>query len=213
MSRACHNLLQQLSTMGISCESTLNALSSVPREQFLPPVLRHKAWENTALPIGDGQTLSQPYIVARMTQLAWAHCTKHEIQQPKILEIGTGSGYQTAVLGQLFTQVYSIERIKSLQFQARRRLQQIGLYDIQLKHSDGWQGWPSQAPFDVIIVTAAAERLPPALLAQLSNCGCLIIPLGEHEQLLYQYFAPQLKRQPETIEDVNFVPLVAGDLR
>lgn len=129
------------------------------RESFLSQAMYHQAYDNNALPIGQGQTISQPYIVAKMTELL-------ELQQnSRVLEIGTGSGYQTAVLAQLVDHVYSVERIKSLQWDAKRRLKQLDFYNISTKHGDGWQGWAAKAPFDAIIVTAAAESIPQALAA------------------------------------------------
>lgn len=138
---------------GIQDQKVLDAIYQLPRESFLSQAMYHQAYDNNALPIGQGQTISQPYIVAKMTELL-------ELQQDsRVLEIGTGSGYQTAVLAQLVDHVYSVERIKSLQWDAKRRLKQLDFYNISTKHGDGWQGWSSKAPFDAIIVTAAAESL------------------------------------------------------
>lgn len=170
-------------------------------------MLAHKAYENTALPIGQGQTISQPYIVARMTELLL------EDKAPgKILEIGTGSGYQTAILARLFSHVCSVERIKALQFQAKRRLQQLDLHNVSMKHGDGWQGWPSKAPFDSIIVTAAPTEVPVALLQQLNEGGRLVIPVGLHEQVLRVYQRTGDDFISRDIEAVRFVPLVPGEL-
>ena len=163
---------------GIRDQKVLDAIYQLPRESFLSQAMYHQAYDNNALPIGQGQTISQPYIVAKMTELL-------ELQQDsRVLEIGTGSGYQTAVLAQLVDHVYSVERIKSLQWDAKRRLKQLDFYNISTKHGDGWQGWSSKGPFDAIIVTAAAESIPQALLQQLKDGGRLLIPVGDDEQQL-----------------------------
>jgi protein-L-isoaspartate(D-aspartate) O-methyltransferase len=162
-----------------------------------------------ALPIGQGQTISQPYIVAKMTELLLSATSN-----PKtILEIGTGSGYQTTILAQLFTQVFSVERIKSLQFQARRRLNQLDLHNVSMKHGDGWQGWASKGPYDAIIVTAAATEVPQMLCQQLNNGGRLIIPVGDSEQSLWCIDKHDNEITQTVIEAVKFVPLVAGQLQ
>ncbi|MDN4503849.1 protein-L-isoaspartate(D-aspartate) O-methyltransferase [Alteromonadaceae bacterium BrNp21-10] len=201
-------LAQLLQTEGILNTAVLKAIANVPREHFLPDALKHKAYQNTALPIGQGQTISQPYIVARMTELLL-----QAPSQPKsVLEIGTGSGYQTAVLAQLFTHVYSVERIKALQFQAKRRMNLLDLHNISMKHGDGWQGWSSKGPFDAIIVTAAAATLPEALLQQLNDGGRLIIPVGEQTQQLHCITREGDSLDSKIIEAVRFVPLVPGDI-
>ncbi|MEW9798462.1 protein-L-isoaspartate(D-aspartate) O-methyltransferase [Alteromonas sp. CYL-A6] len=202
------SLAELLYAEGIRDQRVLNAIAATPRERFLPDALKHKAYQNTALPIGQGQTISQPYIVAKMTELLLGSPNPPE----KVLEIGTGSGYQTAILAQLFRQVYSVERIKSLQFQAKRRMNQLDLHNIAMKHGDGWQGWPSKGPFDAIIVTAAAATLPEALCDQLKEGGRLIIPVGEEQQALLCVDRIDGELQTQTIEAVRFVPLVAGDL-
>ena len=206
-SRSAAVLAQKLQSEGISQLQVLNAIASTPRHIFVEAVLAHKAYENTALPIGQGQTISQPYIVARMTELLL------EDKAPgKILEIGTGSGYQTAILARLFSHVCSVERIKALQFQAKRRLQQLDLHNVSMKHGDGWQGWPSKAPFDSIIVTAAPTEVPVALLQQLNEGGRLVIPVGLHEQVLRVYQRTGDDFISRDIEAVRFVPLVPGEL-
>jgi len=206
-SRSAAVLAQKLQSEGISQQQVLNAIANTPRHIFVEAVLAHKAYENTALPIGQGQTISQPYIVARMTELLL------EDKAPgKILEIGTGSGYQTAILARLFSHVCSVERIKALQFQAKRRLQQLDLHNVSMKHGDGWQGWPSKAPFDSIIVTAAPTEVPVALLQQLSDGGRLVIPVGLHEQVLRVYQRTGDDFTSRDIEAVRFVPLVPGEL-
>jgi protein-L-isoaspartate(D-aspartate) O-methyltransferase len=159
------------------------------------------------LPIGQGQTISQPYIVARMTELLHLAGVRD-----KVLEIGTGSGYQTAVLAKCFNKVYSVERIKALQWQAKRRLQQLDLYNVTMKHADGWQGWQSQAPFNGIIVTAAASKVPQDLLTQLADGGVLLAPIGEQEQKLTMIIRQGDSFTEHVIAPVRFVPLVPGDI-
>ncbi|WP_410000088.1 protein-L-isoaspartate(D-aspartate) O-methyltransferase [Photobacterium sp. TY1-4] len=201
-----HSLLTFLHQLGIRDERVLKAMDAVPRERFIDEALSHKAYENNALPIGNGQTISQPYIVAKMTELLALK------PDSRVLEIGTGSGYQTAVLAHLVEHVYSVERIKALQWQAKRRFKQLDLHNISTKHSDGWQGWPSKGPFDAIIVTAAAERIPLGLLSQLAEGGRLIIPVGEASQVLKQIVRQGDEFSYLDVEAVRFVPLIAGEL-
>ncbi|MGL6297415.1 MAG: protein-L-isoaspartate(D-aspartate) O-methyltransferase, partial [Plesiomonas sp.] len=171
-------LLINLKAQGIRDEQVLHALASVPRNRFIDEAFAHKAYDNTALPIGAGQTISQPYIVARMTELLGLQ------PHSRVLEIGTGSGYQTAILAHLVDRVCSVERIKTLQWQAKRRFKQLDLHNIATRHGDGWEGWPARAPFDAIIVTAAATAIPQALLEQLADGGVLVIPVGSTSQAL-----------------------------
>ncbi|MDU0353854.1 protein-L-isoaspartate(D-aspartate) O-methyltransferase [Paraglaciecola aquimarina] len=206
--RKGETLAQLLHTEGIKNTQVLAAIANIPREFFLPDALRHKAYQNTALPIGQGQTISQPYIVARMTELL----LESENEPQSILEIGTGSGYQTAVLAQLFANVYSVERIKTLQFQAKRRMNQLDLHNVKMKHGDGWQGWSSKGPYDAIIVTAAASSMPEKLYQQLNDGGRLIIPVGESTQQLHCITRKGDEFESKIIEAVRFVPLVAGDI-
>ncbi|GGW79900.1 protein-L-isoaspartate(D-aspartate) O-methyltransferase [Alteromonas halophila] len=202
-------LAELLYQEGIRDQRVLNAIAATPRETFLPDTLKHKAYQNTALPIGQGQTISQPYIVAKMTELLLGAGNA-----PKtVLEIGTGSGYQTAILAQLFDQVFSVERIKSLQFQAKRRMNRLDLHNIAMKHGDGWKGWPSKGPYDAIIVTAAASSLPEDLCAQLKDGGRLIIPVGNEQQSLLCVDHEDGELKTQTVESVRFVPLVAGELQ
>lgn len=208
-SRKGETLAELLYQEGVRDQMVLKAIAATPRELFLPDALKHKAYQNTALPIGQGQTISQPYIVAKMTELLLKARNKPE----KVLEIGTGSGYQTAMLAQLFKQVFSVERIKSLQFQAKRRMNQLDLHNISMKHGDGWKGWASKGPFDAIIVTAAASSLPQDLCDQLKEGGRLIIPVGGEQQSLLCIDRIDGELQTETIEAVRFVPLIAGDLQ
>ena len=202
------SLAQLLSQEGIKNTKVLSAIANIPRELFIPDALRHKAYQNTALPIGQGQTISQPYIVARMTELL----LQSENSPQNVLEIGTGSGYQTAVLAQLFQKVFSVERIKTLQFQAKRRMNQLNLHNVAMKHGDGWQGWASKGPFDAIIVTAAASRIPEQLFAQLNQGGRLIIPVGQENQQLQCITRHEEEFETQIIEAVRFVPLVPGNI-
>lgn len=213
MLRKALSLINLIRELGVSDESVLSVMGAIDRSLFLPSTLTHRAYENNALPIGQGQTLSQPYTVARMSAILRQHMQDQCITQPQILEIGTGSGFQTAVLSQIFSHVYSVERIKSLQFQARRRLRHLDCYNVSLKHGDGWEGWPSKGPFDGIIVTAAAATLPEVLLEQLSPQGCLLIPVGESDQQLYLYQRHGEEFTHQIVEEVKFVPLVPGELQ
>ncbi|WP_456296229.1 protein-L-isoaspartate(D-aspartate) O-methyltransferase [Vibrio sp. AK197] len=199
-------LIEFLRTNGIQDQRVLDAIYRVPRERFVSQAMIHQAYDNNALPIGQGQTISQPYIVAKMTQCLEL---RHD---SKVLEVGTGSGYQTAVLAQLVEHVYSIERIKSLQWEAKRRLKQLDIYNVSTKHGDGWNGWPARGPFDAIIVTAAPTFIPQLLLEQLTEGGVMVIPVGDVEQQLLKITRRGEDFISEPIEMVRFVPLVAGDL-
>jgi len=200
-------LAQKLKNEGIINPAVLQAIAHSPRHIFIPEILAHKAYDNTALPIGQGQTISQPYIVAKMSELLIAD------GRPKnILEIGTGSGYQTSILAQLTDKVFSVERIKALQWQAKRCLRAMDLHNIAMKHGDGWQGWQSKGPFEAIIVTAAPASVPPALLSQLADGGRLIIPVGEQTQILKIITRDGETFNEQQVEAVRFVPLVPGDL-
>ncbi len=199
-------LIAFLVASGITDQRVLEAIHRLPRERFVSQAMMHQAYDNNALPIGQGQTISQPYIVARMTELL-------ELERnSNVLEIGTGSGYQTAVLAQIVDHVYSVERIKSLQWEAKRRLKQLDIYNVSTKHGDGWLGWESKGAFDAIIVTAAAEVVPQALLAQLKDGGRMVIPVGESEQQLLKIERKGEEFLSTVVEMVRFVPLIAGDL-
>lgn len=202
-------LAQKLQAEGITNPQVLQAIVNSPRHIFIPEILAHKAYDNTALPIGQGQTISQPYIVAKMSELLLG---KEGDRPSKILEIGTGSGYQTSILAQITDKVYSVERIKSLQFKAKRCLRAMDLHNISMKHGDGWQGWVSKAPFDAIIVTAGAKSVPQALLDQLVDGGRLVIPVGEATQILKIITRNGDSYTEQQVEAVRFVPLVPGDL-
>ncbi|QYK06309.1 protein-L-isoaspartate(D-aspartate) O-methyltransferase [Shewanella zhangzhouensis] len=200
------NLAKKLYDAGIRDNLVLQAIANTPREMFLDAALAHKAYENTALPIGQGQTISQPYIVARMTELVMQN------RPQRVLEVGTGSGYQAAILAKLVPELCTIERIKALQIQARQRLKRLDLHNVSFKYGDGWQGWPNRGPFDAIMVTAAAASVPAALLEQLSEGGRLIIPVGEDAQQLLAITRTGQDYASEVIESVKFVPLVNGNL-
>jgi protein-L-isoaspartate(D-aspartate) O-methyltransferase len=200
-------LVQRLRDEGISDEQVLGAIADVPRHIFLDEALSHRAYEDTALPIGQGQTLSQPYIVARMTEVLMAHKPR------KVLELGTGSGYQTAILAGLVEQVFSVERIRILQEQARQRLRKLGYRNVMLKLSDGGMGWPDMGPFDGIIVTAAPRELPRDLLDQLADGGVMVAPVGEESQMLVEVIRQGDQFHTREIEPVRFVPLLGGVVR
>ncbi len=200
-------LIQRLRESGIRDEQVLGVMGDLPRHIFLDEALAHRAYEDTSLPIGHGQTLSQPYIVAKMTETLMAH------QPRKVLELGTGSGYQTAILAQLVAEVYSVERIKPLQDRARERLRQIGIRNVMLRHADGGMGWPEKGPFDGIIVTAAPREVPEELLEQLAEGGVLVAPVGDETQMLVEITRHGDKFKTREIEPVRFVPLLHGVIR
>lgn len=206
VNKRVQTLLALLRQQGIQDERLLQAIAAVPRERFVDEAFEHKAYENTALPIGSGQTISQPYMVAKMTELL------RLTPVSRVLEIGTGSGYQTAILANLVKHVCSVERIKGLQWQAKRRLKQLDLHNVSTRHGDGWQGWASRGPFDAIIVTAAPPEIPCALLEQLDEGGVMVLPVGEQSQMLQvvKHHAGEFIIQ--TVEAVRFVPLVKGEL-
>ncbi|RMJ02150.1 Protein-L-isoaspartate O-methyltransferase [Marinobacter litoralis] len=200
-------LVQRLRESGIESDKVLEVIGQIPRHIFLDEALSHRAYEDTALPIGYSQTLSQPYIVARMTELLLAH------EPTRVLELGTGSGYQTSVLSQLFKEVYSVERIRPLQERARDRLRQLNIRNVMLKHADGGMGWPDRGPFDGIIVTAAPVDVPKELLEQLADGGVLIAPVGEHDQVLVEIVRRGDNFERRELEPVKFVPLLGGVVR
>lgn len=210
--RTRERLIQRLTEQGVTNIRVLDVIRNTPRHIFLDEALSHRAYEDTALPIGYGQTLSQPYIVARMTEiLLGASGGKLE----KVLEVGTGSGYQTTVLAQLVGQVFSVERIKPLQDKARDRLRQLGLRNVQLKHADGGFGWPEMGPYDGILSTAAPRAVPDELLAQLAPNGVLVVPVGGLEQELHLIMrdGDTDKFVTQKLEPVKFVPLLSGTTR
>lgn len=206
--RTRERLAQRLREQGITDNAVLQVMRNTPRHMFVDEALAQRAYEDSALPIGYSQTLSQPWIVARMTELLLAAGPPR-----RVLEIGTGSGYQTAVLAQLVDQVYSVERIKPLQVKARQRLRALRLKNVQLRHADGGIGWEGEAPFDGIIATAAPETIPPDLLAQLGPGGRLIIPVGTTAQVLTVVTRGADGLKTETFDEVRFVPLRPGLVR
>ncbi|HVK99150.1 MAG TPA: protein-L-isoaspartate(D-aspartate) O-methyltransferase [Dongiaceae bacterium] len=203
--RTRDRLIGRLQDQGIANFEVLDAIRSIPRHIFVDEALAHRAYEDTALPIGHNQTISQPYIVARMTELL--------IQGGKlknVLEIGTGSGYQTAILSRFADQVCSLERIKSLQEKARKQLQTLKIRNVLLRYADGSLGWKDKAPFDGILAAAAPAEIPQELLDQLAVGGRLLIPVGEHKQVLYRVTRTETGFERQKIEDVKFVPFRSG---
>ncbi|MCB5184671.1 protein-L-isoaspartate(D-aspartate) O-methyltransferase [Methylobacillus gramineus] len=207
--RTRERMLSRLSEQGIKDEVTLAALGSIARHIFVDEALSSRAYEDVSLPIGFGQTISQPYIVARMTEIL-----RNGRPLEKVLEIGTGCGYQTAVLSKVAKEVYSVERIRPLLMKARGHLRELRLANIKLKHADGTMGLPEIAPFDGIIVTAAARHIPDELLAQLAVGGRMVIPVGTEEQTLYLIehvkTAVGSEYRKTKLEAVKFVPLLGG---
>lgn len=204
--RTRDRLVQRLQENGITNLYVLNAIREIPRHIFVDEALASRAYEDTALPIGYNQTISQPYIVALMTQ-----ALLQDGMPQRVLEIGTGSGYQTAILASFIKDVYTVERISALQQQARKRHDRLGLRNIRYKHDDGTWGWPEFAPFDGILVTAAPDKVPEELLQQLDDGGRLIIPAGPHgDQQLYCYTRKNDEFEKQILNRVSFVPLVKG---
>ena len=203
--RTRERLIQRLMDQGITRFEVLEAIRSVPRHLFVDEALAHRSYEDTALPIGYGQTLSQPYVVARMSELALA-----QGRPEKVLELGSGSGYQTAILASLVGEICAIERIKPLLERARKQLRALRVRNVRLRHGDGLDGWDSEAPFDLILGAAAPERLPTQLLEQLAPGGRLILPVGGERQQLTMVTATPEGYVEEVIEEVNFVPMVRG---
>lgn len=202
-------LVRRLRQAGIDDEQVLAAILHTPRHLFLDEALASHAYENLALPIGFGQALSQPYIVARMTRLLLG--SPQPQPRHSVLEIGAGSGYQTAVLAALVERVYSIERIGGLLEPARDRLARLGFRNVRLRHGDGSHGWPEPGPFDGILVTAAAPVIPPDLLAQLTMGGCLVMPVGPPgKQRLWRVERTPAGFEESLLDRVSFVPLMAG---
>ena len=203
--RTRERLIQRLMDQGITRFEVLEAIRSVPRHLFVDEALAHRSYEDTALPIGYGQTLSQPYVVAKMSELALA-----QGRPKKVLELGSGSGYQTAILASLVDEICAIERIKPLLERARKQLRALRVRNVRLRHGDGLDGWASEAPFDLILGAAAPERLPTQLLEQLAPGGRLILPVGGEQQKLIMVTATPEGYVEEVIEEVNFVPMVRG---
>lgn len=206
--RTRERLIKRLRELGIRNEDVLAVMRATPRHIFLDEALAHRAYEDTALPIGYSQTLSQPYIVARMTELLLTHGTPK-----RVLEIGSGSGYQTAILARLVGHVFAVERIKPLLEKSRQRLRELGLRNVTLSYRDGGIGWPEKAPFDAVLSAAAPERIPPELLDQLGPNGILVMPVGADGDQWLRVVCR--KGSSDNFEDtrleaVRFVPLVGG---
>jgi protein-L-isoaspartate(D-aspartate) O-methyltransferase len=204
--RTRDRLVQRLKDQGIRSETVLGRIRDVPRHLFVDEALASRAYEDTALPIGLGQTISQPYVVALMTE-----ALLDGFAGQTVLEIGTGCGYQTAVLAPLVKKIYSVERLSELQRKTRQRLHDLDIYNVQFRPGDGWGGWPKYAPYDGIIVSAAAPELPEQLLLQLAMGGRLVIPVGpagSQELLLVTRKDGRFEQRP--LGGVSFVPLVAG---
>lgn len=204
--RTRDRLVQRLEAQGIHAADVLSQIRNVPRHLFVDEALASRAYEDTALPIGHGQTISQPYIVARMTE-----ALLDGFGGGTVLEIGTGCGYQTAVLSPLVKKIYSVERIPELLRKTRQRLRDLDIYNVQFRPGDGWQGWPKYAPYDGIIVAAAAPEIPEKLLEQLAPGGRLVIPIGPPGQ---QELTMVMRRDDHfeqvSLGGVSFVPLVPG---
>jgi protein-L-isoaspartate(D-aspartate) O-methyltransferase len=204
--RTRDRLMQRLREQGIANLAVLDRIRNVPRHIFVDEALGSRAYEDTALPIGYGQTISQPYIVARMTEaLLEAGAAEN------ILEVGTGCGYQTAVLAPLVARVYTIERIEPLLARARERLKELGIRNVRFRHGDGTLGWKAHAPFDGILVAAAPLTVPEALVKQLRVGGRLLVPIGpEGEQELVRFTRREQGTLRESLGAVAFVPLLGG---
>jgi len=192
----------QVEVRGVEDKAVLEAMRKVPRHRFVPRMMRNMAYMDSPLPIGEGQTISQPYIVALMTQLAQLE------PDETVLEIGTGSGYQAAILAQLANRVWSIEILEPLGRLAEERLRELGVSSVHVRIGDGYLGWPEEAPFDAIVVTAAAPRVPEPLLEQLALHGRLVIPLGELWQDLVVFTKTEAGISQEAVIPVRFVPMV-----
>ena len=207
--RTRDRLLGRLRDQGIDSMAVLDVMRSIPRHIFLDEALSHRAYEDVALPIGHNQTISQPYIVARMTEVI---STNHRLG--RVLEIGTGCGYQTAVLARLASKVITIERIRPLLDRARQKLRSLELRNIVFRHGDGSAGWPERGPYDAIITTAAPQQVPQCLLDQLADGGRMVIPVGSEGMQELRLIQRQGDMFKETmLERVRFVPLLTGHVQ
>ncbi len=205
--RTRDRLVEALSAQGIEDKRVLDALRRVPRHLFVDEALESRAYENTPLPIGSGQTISQPWVVARMTELILENGVPE-----RVLEIGTGSGYQAAVLAELVPEVYTVERIGALAKQARERLRQAGLRNCHVRHADGYEGWSAYAPYPAILLTAAPETVPERLLEQLADNGRLVAPVGGsgyQELVVVDRQGDRLIQR--RVAGVSFVPMLHGE--
>ena len=205
--RTRDRLIDRLRSKGIQNEKVLDAMRTMPRHLFVDEAMSSRAYEDSSLPIGHGQTISQPFIVARMTEVLLSRGTPDAV-----LEVGTGSGYQAAILSQLVPKVYSVERIVALQTQARERYHMLGINNIALKHSDGSWGWPQYGPYEAIIVTAAPEEVPQGLLEQLDIGGMMVIPVGSQQGVQKLLLITREANQyvEEELDAVKFVPMLNG---
>lgn len=205
--RTRDRLIERLRDKGIQNERVLEVMRTMPRHLFVDEAMSSRAYEDSSLPIGHGQTISQPFIVARMTEVLLSHGVPDSV-----LEVGTGSGYQAAILSQLVPKVYSVERIVALQTQARERYHQLGIHNISLKHTDGSWGWPQHGPYPAIIVTAAPEQVPEALLEQLAVGGIMVIPVGSQRGVQKLLLITREENQfvEEELDAVKFVPMLNG---
>jgi protein-L-isoaspartate(D-aspartate) O-methyltransferase len=205
--RTRDRLIKRLQRQGIDNAQVLDVIRRVPRHLFVDEALAHRAYEDTALPIGYGQTISQPFIVAHMTQLLM-----EDGMPNSVLEIGTGCGYQTAVLASIFPQVYSVERIEALHLQAKQRLAELEMHNVQLRYTDGTGGWPNPSyRFDRIIMTAACTEIPEALVAQLNDGGIMVLPFDNGiDQTMTKITRSRAGLVSEALEKVAFVPLLPG---
>lgn len=206
--RTRERLVQRLRDEGLKNLDVLDVMLRTPRHLFVDEALAHRAYEDTALPIGNNQTISQPYMVGRMTELLLSAGPLD-----KVLEVGTGCGYQTAVLAQLVERVFTIERIQSLQERAKEQLAELNIRNVVYRWGDGWEGWNAMAPYDGILVTAGAKEIPQALLGQLAIGGRLVIPVGEIDKQQLLLIVRELDGFVyQRLEGVRFVPLLPGTL-
>jgi protein-L-isoaspartate(D-aspartate) O-methyltransferase len=198
-------MIERLREQGIVNEAVLNVMNEIPRHIFVEEALASRAYEDIALPLGFGQTISQPYIVARMTELLGGAAPLG-----KVLEIGTGCGYQTSILARLAREVYSVERLAQLLAKARKNLRELGIRNVRFKHADGHIGIPEAAPFDAILVTAAATHVPVALKEQLTVGGRMVVPMGTREQYLCVIERGARGFTEAKLDAVKFVPMLSG---
>lgn len=207
--RTRDRMVARLARQGIADERVLRVMAAEPRHLFLDEALAHRAYEDTSLPIGHGQTLSQPWMVARMTELVLKESPR------RVLEIGTGSGYQTLILARLVKELWSVERINDLHHRAAKRLRLLQAHDVHLRLADGGHGWAEAAPFDVVLLTACAHELPEKLIDQLAEGGVMILPLADADgqQWLTRVCRVGAKHDVKRLERVRFVPLLQGVIR
>lgn len=207
INRPLEKLLAQLQRNGISDSRVLQAVADTPRHLFVDPALRYQAYDDVALPISDSQTISQPTVVAKMSEII---CARRSLKS--VLEVGTGCGYQTMILSRLFSRVCTIERIRTLSFAARERLKTLQVRNVEFQHGDGFLGWRERAPFDAIIVTAAVSEPPPLLINQMAPDGIMVMPVGDQSsaQRLTVFKRVLGEQLVEEVGAVRFVPLLRG---